>query len=265
VFLLLEGVTDIAAASRRAIELAAMVDALIPAPNRLEFEKVYMPLLLRGKKRYCGRKYEEGEGDGEMDVKGLEMIRRDNFPMLPDVQRASMEQLIMHGSSEGADRVVREALISIGERTGGSLVPFTISKELTKPPDQYMSKPPHVRVAMGIACSVRDRIPYVVTRGPGGVGDRAMHPDHFDPDLHELDTDWYAQQLAGAMRRLLQLSSIDVEAVFAPVRTIAGTGQVGILKALGASPDLVWTKRQATQGRPKKSKQLDLRAYLSLV
>jgi len=241
-----------------------MVDALIPAPNRLEFEKVYRPLLLRGKKRYCGRKYEEGQGDGELDVKGLEMVRRDNFPLLPQVQRAAMEQLVMHDSPEGADRVVREALESLLSEVPAGLEPFTICKELTKPPSEYAAQPPHVRVAlqMNPVPSVRDRISYVVTRGRGGVGDRAVHPDHFEEGHHELDVAWYAQQITGAMRRLLELSSPNVEAVFAPVQgEVVGTGSAGILRALGAPASLVWRKSAPAPRPRKRQRQMDMRQF----
>lgn len=264
VFLHLEGVTDIAQASTRAKELAAMVDALIPKPNRLEFEKVYYPLLLKGKKRYCGRKYEEGQGDGEMDTKGLEMVRRDNFPLLPDTQRRAMEQLVMHDNPAGADRVTREALVALLTHVPTDLAPFTIAKELTKPPETYTVQPPHVKVArrMQPAPAVRDRVPYVVTRGRGGVGDRAVHPDEFRAGGYELDTAWYAQQLSAAMRRLLALSSTDVEAVFAPVAgAVMATGSSGILAALGAPADLVWRKSQRAVRPAKRMRQMDMRRF----
>ena len=264
VFLHLEGVTDIAEASARAEQLAAMVDALIPKPNRLEFEKVYRPLLLKGKKRYCGRMYEEGRGDGEMDTKGLEMKRRDNFPMLPDTQRRAMEALVMHDDPAGADRITRDALVLLATSVHTDLTPFTIAKELTKPPQDYAVAPPHVRVALRMrpVPPVRHRVPYVVTRGRGGVGDRVVHPDDFDPKRHELDTDWYAQQVGNAMRRVLELSSEDVEAVFAPVAgAVMATGQSGILKLMGAPESLVWRKttRPVPSAPPaKRQKQMDL-------
>lgn len=265
VFLRLAGVTDVTVAARRAIELAAMVDALIPSPNRLEFEKVYHPLLLRGKKRYCGRKYDEGQGDGELDVKGLEMVRRDNFPLLPQVQREAMEQLVMHDSPSNADSVVRVALQKLLAEVPTALEPFTINKELTKHPFAYAAQPPHVRVALKMhpAPAIRDRVPYVVTRGSGSVGDRAVHPEHFNPALHEVDTTWYAQQLTGAMRRLLELSSPDVDAVFAPVQgTVLGTGSTGILRALGAPTSLVWRKSEAPRAvARKRPRQMDLRQF----
>jgi DNA polymerase delta subunit 1 len=265
VFLHLEGVTDVAEASARAEQLAAMVDALIPKPNRLEFEKVYRPLLLKGKKRYCGRKYGEGQGDGEMDTKGLEMVRRDNFPLLPDTQRRAMEQLVMHDDPAGADHVTREVLTAILTQVPTDLAPFTIAKELTKAPEAYAVHPPHVKVArrMNPVPAVRERVPYVVTRGRGGVGDRAVHPDEFRAGGYELDTEWYAQQLSNAMRRLLVLSSADVDAVFAPVAgAVMATGSSGILAALGAPADLVWRKSERAVLRPaKRMRQMDMRGF----
>jgi len=264
VFLHLEGVTDVKEASARAEQLAAMVDALIPKPNRLEFEKVYRPLLLKGKKRYCGRKYDEGQGDGEMDTKGLEMVRRDNFPLLPDTQRRAMEQLVMHDDPAGADHVTREVLTAMLTQVPTDLAPFTIAKELTKPPEAYAVEPPHVKVArrMNPVPAVRERVPYVVTRGRGGVGDRAVHPDEFRAGGYELDTEWYAQQLSNAMRRLLVLSSDDVDAVFAPVAgAVMATGSSGILAALGAPADLVWRKSERAVRPAKRMRQMDMRGF----
>ena len=111
--------------------------------------------------------------------------------------------------------------------------------------------------------AVRDRVPYVVTRGRGGVGDRAVHPDEFRAGGYELDTAWYAQQVSGAMRRLLALSSVDVEAVFAPVPgTVTATGSSGILAKLGAPADLVWRKSTPAAVRPaKRMRQMDMRGF----
>lgn len=268
VFLCLKGVRDIHEASRRAEALARTVDAVIPKPNCLEFEKVYRPLLLRGKKRYCGRKYEEGKGDGELDTKGFEMVRRDNFPLLPDVQQRAMHELVMNDDVAAADNVVRQTLVQLlTTPVPHDLTPFTIAKELTKAPEQYAVAPPHVCVArkMTPAPAIRDRVPYVVTRGAGGIGDRALHPNDFARGTHELDIEWYTDQITRCMRRVLELSSHDVDAVFAPVAgTITATGSSGIMRALGAPETLVWrhTRRKESSARPaKRPKQMDLRRY----
>jgi len=95
------------------------------------------------------------------------------------------------------------------------------------------------------------------------VGDRAVHPDHFEAGRHELDVEWYAQQLTGAMRRLLELSSPDVAAVFAPVQgAIVATGGSGILRALGAPDSLVWRKSTPAARPRKRTKQMDMRQFL---
>ena len=145
------------------------------------------------------------------------------------------------------------------------LAPFTIAKELTKAPEAYAVHPPHVKVArrMNPVPAVRERVPYVVTRGRGGVGDRAVHPDEFRAGGYELDTEWYAQQLSNAMRRLLVLSSADVDAVFAPVAgAVMATGSSGILAALGAPADLVWRKSERAVLRPaKRMRQMDMRGF----
>ena len=57
-------------------------------PNDLEFEKIYLRLLLKGKKRYFGWKIEPG-CKRKLDIKGFECIRRDFCPYLCEIQRKS--------------------------------------------------------------------------------------------------------------------------------------------------------------------------------
>merc|ERR1712167_274042 len=53
-------------------EMGEYVDKHFLRP--VEFEKVYLPFLLLKKKRYCGKKYEEGHV--KIDIKGLECTSR---------------------------------------------------------------------------------------------------------------------------------------------------------------------------------------------
>ena len=59
-------------------------------PNDLEFEKIYLRLLLKGKKRYFGWKIEPG-CKRKLDVKGFECIRRDFAPILAKTQKRVAE------------------------------------------------------------------------------------------------------------------------------------------------------------------------------
>ena len=141
---------------------------------------------------------------------------------------------------------------------------FVIAKELTKPAADYATPPPHVRVAMdmearGVAVRTRDRIPYLVQRAGKSVGDKAVHPDAWSWRTHELDTAWYAKQITQAMRRVLELSSEDVDAVFAHVSNVdTATGSTGIMRCLGAEG--VWRKRVVPRASapPAKRRQLML-------
>lgn len=47
-------------------------------PINLDFEKVYCPYLLITKKRYAGLYFTRPEKYDKIDVKGLELVRRDN-------------------------------------------------------------------------------------------------------------------------------------------------------------------------------------------
>ena len=55
-----------------------MVTTQFLKPINLEFEKVYCPYLLVNKKRYAGLYWSKSEKWDKVDVKGLELERRDN-------------------------------------------------------------------------------------------------------------------------------------------------------------------------------------------
>lgn len=66
-------------------------EKLFKPPNDLEFEKVYLPLLLYGKKRYIGQLYENSpEKPDYVDYKGVELKRRDN----PDIVKKVYQKLV---------------------------------------------------------------------------------------------------------------------------------------------------------------------------
>ena len=73
-------------------EMGEYVDKHFLRPVELEFEKVYLPFLLLKKKRYCGKKYEEGHV--KIDMKGLECVRRDFCPLLVDTQKKMLKTLV---------------------------------------------------------------------------------------------------------------------------------------------------------------------------
>jgi DNA polymerase delta subunit 1 len=64
------------------------ITKLFKSPNDLELEKVYCPYFLYSKKRYAAKMWVMGKGGIEMDkidIKGLQVIRRDNCQFVRDV------------------------------------------------------------------------------------------------------------------------------------------------------------------------------------
>jgi len=76
--------------------------ALFKAPNNLELEKVYWPYFLYSKKRYAAKLWTKGKDDkmhmDYIDVKGLQLVRRDNTPHVREVSKELLDVVL--GSSD---------------------------------------------------------------------------------------------------------------------------------------------------------------------
>lgn len=257
------GVSSVERASEIADKMARYMNKMFPQPIELEFEKVYAPFLLLKKKRYVGNKYDEGRSPPVLDAKGLEMVRRDNFPLLPDTMQRCVNHL-MHNDVDSALRHLEGVLtyVRTEERLDKSL--FTISKELTKPPSEYSAKPPHVVVATRIPHATHDRVQYVVSNSYGNIGDKAKHPTEIQE--HEIDRDWYTQQLQRSLQRLLVYCCPEskLKKTFAAGKEneIFSNGKAQILVALGATHDKVCRKRKKQESSQiEKKRQLTLNQF----
>ena len=77
--------------------------ALFKKPNNLELEKVYWPYFLYSKKRYAAKLWTKGK-DGNMnmdyvDVKGLQLVRRDNTPHMREVCKELLDVILKSGDT----------------------------------------------------------------------------------------------------------------------------------------------------------------------
>jgi DNA polymerase delta subunit 1 len=72
--------------------------ALFKKPNDLELEKIYCPFFLYSKKRYAAKLYEKNKsGDvvfKYVDIKGLQLVRRDNTPHVREVLRELLDVIL---------------------------------------------------------------------------------------------------------------------------------------------------------------------------
>ena len=84
-----------------------MVSKTFLNPIKLEFEKVYAPLLLITKKRYAGLKYLDPDKAPKMDTTGVETNRRDNCQFVRDTMTVTLDMIMKEQKVKEAEDYVK--------------------------------------------------------------------------------------------------------------------------------------------------------------
>jgi DNA polymerase delta subunit 1 len=86
--------------------------ALFKKPNNLELEKVYWPYFLYSKKRYAAKLWTKGKDDqmhmDYVDVKGLQLVRRDNTPHMREVCKELLDVVLTSGDPGPPKELARQ-------------------------------------------------------------------------------------------------------------------------------------------------------------
>lgn len=190
-------------------------------PNELEFEKVYYPLLLKGKKRYAGQKYEPGLKP-KMDVKGFECVRRDFAPIVSKTQKECFIRLLTQKNIQSCVDFARQRVIDL--LTGQvELDELQLSKQLTRKPEAYKNPASHVKLAIRLirelpehlAPKTGDRIDYFIRTGFEKVCDRAVTREDIETGRAVLDSDWYLEnQLKQPLFRVFEMIMNNPQDIF---------------------------------------------------
>ena len=196
--------------------------AFLP-PNDLEYEKFYYPLLLKGKKRYAGHKFEPGLAP-KLDVKGFECVRRDFAPIVSKTQKTVLIKLCKENDIQGAIDYARTIVVQLLENKV-PLEDLVMSKKLTRKPEEYKNPAPHTELAKRlqatqpahIAPKTGDRIDFVIR--PGFKGEktcmRAVTPDDVRKGEASADTRWYlSHQLEAPLRRIFEMIMENASSIF---------------------------------------------------
>jgi len=226
--------------------------AFLP-PNDLEYEKFYYPLLLKGKKRYAGHKFEPGLAP-KLDVKGFvsppspfvfsffltflhvltdwdsfvviaqECVRRDFAPIVSKTQKKILIKLCKENDVQGAIDIARETVVRLLENDV-PIEDLTMSKQLTRKPEDYKNPAPHTELAKRlqreqpahIAPKTGDRIPYLIR--PGYKGEktcmRAVTPEDVREGRESADTRWYlSSQLQQPLQRIFDMIMDNASEIF---------------------------------------------------
>ena len=160
--------------------------ALFKKPNNLELEKVYWPYFLYSKKRYAAKLWTKGK-DGNMnmdyvDVKGLQLVRRDNTPHMREVCKELLDVILTSGDTGppmdlarkranellggeiSNDQLILSQGLSDSYKVGGKNVSITS-------PESININQAHVQVVNkmrqrkpGSEPQSGDRVPYILTK-----------------------------------------------------------------------------------------------------
>ena len=176
----------------------------------VEISEVYKRIFFTAaKKRYAGLRQ-----DGSLDIVGLEVIRGDWAEVAKKVQEHVLEIILKQPSPKEAVGYVRNIVRTLKEKK----VPFhdlIIWKNLTKPPQKYSVKAPHVEAAKmliekGWRLTGGDKVGYVVLKGKGRLYSRVK--PYVLAKYDEVDIDYYiTNQVLPAAIRILELFNVTME------------------------------------------------------
>ena len=209
---------DVAAHFEVAERVAKEISQTFPSPVELEFEKVYFPYLLFSKKRYAGNMYISPDAPSYIDVKGLQLVRRDNAPIVKEVSKSILDAIMIHKSRQKATDVAREFL----ERVLDDEFPieqYIVSKSLRT--GYKNDAQPHVHVSRkilqrtGQPVPSGSRVPYVFVedlKNPDALQAlKAEDPEYAAQNHMKLDYLYYIDhQLTTPITSLLEILGVDV-------------------------------------------------------
>lgn len=220
-FVALPGRTrDAAFAVGRAI--ADAVTRANPEPVQLNFEKVYQPCVLVAKKRYVGYKWEApAQARPVLDVKGLEIIRRDACLALQRMQEACVRLLF---DTQDLSLVKRYCQRQWAKIYAGRVAPLHLVAATAVRLGTYAGTlPPGAALAARALLHdpervphAGERVPYLVRHGlpTQRLAELATSPHHWLRHPHtRLHADYYVRRvLAPALARIFNLLGVDVHA-----------------------------------------------------
>ena len=173
----------------------------------VEVSEVYKRVFFtEAKKRYAGLR-----ADDSLDIIGLEVIRGDWAEIAKKVQEHVLEIVLKDQSPKNAIEYVHETIAELKQKK----VPIRdliIWKTLTKPPEQYVIRTPHVEAAKilkekGWKLTGGDKVGYVILLGKGRFYNRVK--PYIFANYNEIDLDYYVtNQIIPAATRILRFFNV---------------------------------------------------------
>jgi DNA polymerase zeta len=200
-------------------KLCDEITSFFPAPVRIKLEKIYFGCFLVNKKRYCGWMYESASQlKPTLDIKGLEMKRRDSCVLVAKTMKDVIESIFAHGNADHARLVFSKHIRRIC--TGKvPLNEFMFAREVRLGSYRGIEPPGAVVARARMSWDPRgapmfgERVQYlVIASAPGSrLIDRVVSPEDFMDKGHRISTKYYIdRQIVPALGRVLETMGINI-------------------------------------------------------
>ncbi|MFC2174438.1 DNA-directed DNA polymerase [archaeon] len=198
----------------------------LPGKMELELEGFYPRGIFVTKKEggAAKKRYALIREDGQIEIKGLEFVRRDWSQIAKRTQREVIQR-VLENDVEGAKALVLEK-IELVRKNKVPIDEYVIRTQLKRRIAKYSSQGPHVRAAMrleesGEKVGKGTLIEYVVCQGAGNIGDRSYSVRMLGK--RKPDVDYYVtHQLLPAVMKILAEFGISADEL------MTGTKQAGL-------------------------------------
>lgn len=185
----------------KAQQFTSRINKNLPEGMELEFEGFFQRGFFVTKKRYALIQ------EGNIVVKGLELVRRDWAPVAKKTQEKVLRALLEEGSPQKAVKIIQNTIEEI-KKGKISLEDLVIHTQLTKNPNEYVQNAPHVMAAKralkkGRKVGPGTIIRYVVVKGREPISKRAVPLE--DADVSQYDPYYYIDnQVLPAVTRIIE-------------------------------------------------------------
>ncbi|MEM2944754.1 MAG: DNA-directed DNA polymerase [Thermoproteota archaeon] len=189
-------------------ELVGWIEGELEMEARID-KKYRRILFTEAKKRYGGLLE-----DGGLEVVGLEVVRGDWAEIAKETQLGVLKTMLETMDVGKAVSYVRNI---IAETRSGrvEMEKMIIWKRMTKPPEAYEVRAPHVLAALelskrGWRIDVGDKVGYVIVKGSSKIGERAK--PYQLVEKKDIDYEYYVKnQIVPAAMRILKVFGVEEE------------------------------------------------------
>lgn len=202
-------------------DVSRKIKPLMKSPHDLEMEKVFHPMILFSKKRYCANKYDYDVNKFQQISMGIALKRRDNANIVKIIYGGVIDIILNKHDVRLSIKFLKDSLQDLinGKFPLEDLVITKTLKAHYKDPDKIAHKVLADRIkerSPGSAPQVNDRIPFVYVQVKDKSskekvlqGDRIEHPDYIREKKLKPDYTFYLTNQI--MNPVLQLYALILE------------------------------------------------------